>query len=80
MYDEIGDLRAILRSTVAAVERAFGKIGNLSPDRKLSIALSLLDSADEKNRYAKITGGLSDALSKLQVDDRHYWISTFYTL
>jgi adenine-specific DNA-methyltransferase len=76
----VGDLRAILRSTVAAIERAFGKIGNLSPDRKLSIALSLLDSADEKNRYAKITGGLSDALSKLQVDDRHYWISTFYTL
>jgi hypothetical protein len=56
----VGDLRAILRSTVAAIERAFGKIGNLSPDRKLSIALSLLDSADEKNRYAKITGGLSD--------------------
>jgi adenine-specific DNA-methyltransferase len=24
--------------------------------------------------------GLSDALSKLQVDDRHYWTSTFYTL
>ena len=75
-----GDLRAVLRSTVAAVERAFGKIGKLSPRRKLSIAMSLLDLADEKNRYAKITCGLSDALSNLQVDDRHYWISTFYTL
>lgn len=75
-----GDLRAILRATVVDVERAFGSVRKLSARRKLSLALSLLISPDENNRYRETTRGLSDALKELQIDDRHYWISTFYTL
>jgi adenine-specific DNA-methyltransferase len=76
----VGDIRAILRSTVTAVEGEFGQIEKLSPRRKLSITLSLLNAADKKNRYANLTLKLAEALSKFQVDERHYWISTFYTL
>ena len=75
-----GDLRALLRTTVVDVESDFGTLKKLSAQRKLSLALSLLKSTDEKNAYRDTTLGLSEALSKLQIDDRHYWISTFYTL
>jgi len=76
----VGDIRAILRSTVTAVEGEFGQIEKLSPRRKLSITLTLLNAADKKTRYANLTLKLAEALSKFQVDERHYWISTFYTL
>ena len=77
---EVGDLRAILRSTVAAVEDDLGRISKISPRRKLAIALSLLHAVDEKRRYTSLTAQLSEAISNLPVDERHYWISTFYTL
>ena len=69
---EVGDIRAILRSTVATVEGDLGRIGTISPRRKLAIALSLLDTVDEKRRYTSLTAQLSEALSNLQVDERHW--------
>ena len=77
---EVGDIRAILRLTVATVEGALGKISKIGPRRKLAIALSLLDAADQKRGYKNLTARLSGGLSDLPVDERHYWISTFYTL
>lgn len=73
------DVRAALRRAIAGIERSFNSIGNMQARTRIALALSLLDRG-ASTRYARATSDLADFLSELGIDDRHYWISTFYTL
>lgn len=74
-------MRAVVRSTVAGVEASFNSIEKMQSRTRLALALSLLENTSEiSTKFAKATADLSKALSAFDVDERHYWISTFYTL
>lgn len=75
------DVRAALRSAIAGIEASFNSIEKLQPRTRLSLALSLLDGFSQTGtKFAKATANLSQVLALLDIDERHYWISTFYTL
>jgi adenine-specific DNA-methyltransferase len=74
-------IRAIVRTTISEIESSFTKIDRLQSRTRLALALSLLESgAQTSPRFDRPTASLRAELNKLDVDDRHYWISTFYTL
>ena len=74
-------IRALVRATIASIEDAFNTIDLLQSRTRLALALSLITGTGGKSRrFARPTTALAAELAKLNVDDRHYWISTFYTL
>jgi adenine-specific DNA-methyltransferase len=74
-------IRTLLRTTISAIERSFNTIDRLQPRTRLALALSLLENGTPKTkRFERPTAALATELAKLSVDDRHYWISTFFTL
>ncbi|MEW6453894.1 MAG: N-6 DNA methylase [Pseudomonadota bacterium] len=75
------DVRVVVRSTVAGIEASFNLIEKMQSRTRLALALSLLDNASKTStKFEKVTADLAKALSVFDVDERHYWISTFYTL
>jgi adenine-specific DNA-methyltransferase len=74
-------IRALVRTTISAIERSFNTVDRLQSRTRLALALSLLDGgAGMSPRFGRSTAALAAELAKLNVDDRHYWVSTFYTL
>src|SRR5437899_9975808 len=74
-------IRTLIRTTVSAIEHSFNTIDRLQPRTRLALALSLLENgAPKTRRFKRPTAALATELAKLSVDDRHYWISTFFTL
>jgi adenine-specific DNA-methyltransferase len=74
-------IRALIRTTVSGIENSFNTIDRLQPRTRLALALSLLEGGFRKTRrFERPTAALATELAKLNVDDRHYWISTFFTL
>jgi adenine-specific DNA-methyltransferase len=74
-------IRALMRTTIAGIEEAFNTIERLQSRTRLALALSLLSGDVGKfRRFGRPTASLAAELRKLDIDDRHYWISTFYTL
>jgi adenine-specific DNA-methyltransferase len=74
-------IRTLIRTTISAIERSFNTIDRLQPRTRLALALSLLENGTPKTkRFERPTAALATELAKLSVDDRHYWISTFFTL
>lgn len=74
-------IRALVRTTVSGVEKTFNTVDRLQPRTRLALARSLLDGGSGMSpRFGKPTTALAAELAKLNVDDRHYWVSTFYTL
>jgi adenine-specific DNA-methyltransferase len=74
-------IRALIRATISDIESSFNTIDRLQARTRLALTLSLLEgSAQTSLRFGRPTALLRAELQKLNVDDRHYWISTFYTL
>ncbi|WP_426434076.1 Eco57I restriction-modification methylase domain-containing protein [Bradyrhizobium genosp. P] len=74
-------IRTLIRATVSAIEASFNTIDRLQSRTRLSLALSLLETGAVKTgRFERPTAALAAGLAQLGVDDRHYWISTFFTL
>jgi adenine-specific DNA-methyltransferase len=74
-------IRALVRTTISGVEKSFNTIDQLQSRTRLALARSLLDGgAGVSPRFGRSTTALAAELAKLDVDDRHYWVSTFYTL
>ncbi len=74
-------IRALIRTTVSGIENSFNTVDRLQPRTRLALALSLLEGGVRKTRrFERPTAALATELAKLNVDDRHYWISTFFTL
>lgn len=73
-------LRTLIRATISDIENSFTTIDRLQSRTRLALALSLLERSDQPPRFGRPTASLRIELNKLDVDDRHYWISTFYTL
>ncbi len=74
-------IRALIRTTISDIEGAFTQIDRLQSRTRLALALSLLEGGGQTSpRFGRPTAVLRAELNKLDVDDRHYWISTFYTL
>ncbi|WLA61408.1 Eco57I restriction-modification methylase domain-containing protein [Bradyrhizobium diazoefficiens] len=75
-------IRALIRTTISEIEGKFTTIDRLQARTRLTITLSLLEGSVQQAspRFGRLTAILRDELNKLDVDDRHYWISTFYTL
>lgn len=73
------DVRAVLRSAITGIEATFNSIESIQPRTRIALALSLL-GLYPGTKYAKATTSLAVTLSTLNIDERHYWISTFYTL
>ncbi|MGY4169901.1 Eco57I restriction-modification methylase domain-containing protein [Bradyrhizobium sp. USDA 4529] len=75
-------IRALIRTTISEIEGAFSAIDRLQARTRLALTLSLLEGSAQRTspRFGRITALLRAELNKLDVDDRHYWISTFYTL
>lgn len=74
-------IRALVRTVIAEIEGSFTTIDRLHARTRLSLALGLLESGSQAApRFSRPTAPLRAELAKLDVDDRHYWISTFYTL
>src|SRR5258708_8039986 len=72
---------ALIRTTVSGIENSFNTVDRLQPRTRLALALSLLEGGVRKTRrFERPTAALATELAKLNVDDRHYWISTFFTL
>jgi adenine-specific DNA-methyltransferase len=74
-------IRALVRTTISGVEKSFNTVDRLQSRTRLALAQSLLDGgAGISPRFGRPTTDLAAELAKLNVDDRHYWVSTFYTL
>jgi adenine-specific DNA-methyltransferase len=74
-------IRALVRTTISGVEKSFNTVDRLQSRTRLALAQSLLDGgAGISPRFGRPTTDLAAKLAKLNVDDRHYWVSTFYTL
>jgi adenine-specific DNA-methyltransferase len=74
-------IRTLIRATVSAIEDSFNTIDRLQSRTRLALALSLLGGGAAKTgRFERPTAALAAELAKLSIDDRHYWISTFFTL
>ena len=74
-------IRALIRTTISDIEGTFNQIDRLQSRTRLALALSLLEAEGQTSpRFGRPTAALRAELNKLDVDDRHYWISTFYTL
>src|SRR5713101_5395617 len=74
-------IRALVRTTIFGIERSFNTVDRLQSRTRLALALSLLvGGAGISPRFGRPTTALAAELAKLNVDDRHYWVSTFYTL
>ncbi|MEH2509471.1 adenine-specific DNA-methyltransferase [Nitrobacteraceae bacterium AZCC 1564] len=73
------DVRAAMRSVLVSIEGAFTNVERLKPRTRLALALSLL-SDRESPRIRNLTEPLRQELLRANVDERHYWLSTFYTL
>ena len=74
-------IRALIRMTISEIEYSFTTIRRLQARTRLALAVSLLEAdAQTSPRFGRPTTVLRAELRKLDVDDRHYWISTFYTL
>lgn len=75
-------IRALIRTTISEIETAFAPIDRLQARTRLALTLSLLEGSAQQAspRYGRVTATLRGEMNKLDVDDRHYWISTFYTL
>lgn len=75
-------IRALIRTTISEIEMAFATIDHLQARTRLALTLSLLEGSPQEPslRYSRVTAALRAEMNKLDVDDRHYWISTFYTL
>lgn len=72
-------IRVAMRAAVAKIDSNLTPIERLQPRTRLALAISLL-GGDHAPRKQKFTSGLRDELLKVDVDQRHYWLSTFYTL
>jgi adenine-specific DNA-methyltransferase len=73
--------RTLVRTTVSEIESSFTSVDRLQSRTRLALTLSLLEDGTQSSpRFGRPTAGLRAELNKLDVDDRHYWISTFYTL
>jgi adenine-specific DNA-methyltransferase len=71
----------LIRATISEIESSFTTIDRRQARTRLALTLSLLEgSAQASPRFGRPTAVLRAELEKLDVDDRHYWISTFYTL
>ena len=74
-------IRALVRTTVSEIESSFTTVDRLQSRTRLALTLSLLEDGTQSSpRFGPPTAGLRAELNTLDVDDRHYWISTFYTL
>jgi adenine-specific DNA-methyltransferase len=74
-------IRVLVRTTICQIESCFNTIDRLQARTRLALALSLIANVRRRSlRFDRPTEILRSELSKLDVDDRHYWISTFYTL
>ncbi|WP_210266007.1 hypothetical protein [Bradyrhizobium australiense] len=75
-------IRALIRTTISEIETAFTTIDHLQARTRLAVTLSLLEGSPQQAspRYGRVIAALRAEMNKLDVDDRHYWISTFYTL
>ncbi len=75
-------LRALIRSSIVEIENSFTIIDRLQARTRLALTLSLLEGSAQQvsPRVGRLTATLRAELNKLDVDERHYWISTFYTL
>ncbi|KRR25454.1 hypothetical protein CQ14_09760 [Bradyrhizobium lablabi] len=75
-------IRALIRSSIFEIENSFTIIDRLQARTRLALTLSLLEGSAQQAspRFGRLTATLRAELNKLDVDERHYWISTFYTL
>jgi adenine-specific DNA-methyltransferase len=74
-------IRALIRATISEIESSFNTIDRLQARTRLALTLSLLEGGAQTSLwFGRPTAVLRAELEKLDVDDRHYWISTFYTL
>jgi adenine-specific DNA-methyltransferase len=75
-------IRALIRTTISEIESTFTAIDRLQARTRLALTLSLLEGSAQQTslRFGRATASLRGELNRLDVDDRHYWISTFFTL
>ncbi|ABD07239.1 hypothetical protein RPB_2534 [Rhodopseudomonas palustris HaA2] len=72
-------IRVAMRAAIANIETNLVPVERLQPRTRLALAVSLL-GGDHAPRKQKFTAGLRNELLKVDADQRHYWLSTFYTL
>jgi adenine-specific DNA-methyltransferase len=66
------ELLVLARKTAA---KSLSEIGS-SPSKRLRLCIDLLAAAPKN----KLVSHLAETLSRLEINQRHYWIGTFYTL
>lgn len=80
----IGDIKAALRKSGARLVSASGFSKRPAPATRIDLCFHLLQSLQKpiilSDRYEYILGPLRDALIAQPREERHYWVSTFYTL
>src|SRR5947208_1659069 len=80
----IGDIKAALRKSGARVFSARGFVTRPPPSIRIDLCFRLLQALQKQRalngRYKHILEPLHEALIAQPREERHYWVSTFYTL